>query len=61
VLEGIPYYTLQGLIEGGGLENNSYAIVEVRSGSRVTVRGFRRAMSLELWQAPLPALGRPAG
>ena len=47
-LRGIPYYTLKGMIEGRGPENNSYAIVEAKPGGEVVVLGFRRADSMKL-------------
>jgi len=45
---GIPYYTLKGMIEGGGPENNSYAVVEVAPGGAIDVRGYRKAESIRL-------------
>lgn len=47
-LGGIPYYTLKGMIEGRGPENNSYAIVEVGAVGDIEVKGFRRADSMRL-------------
>jgi predicted phosphodiesterase len=47
-LAGIPYYTLVGLIEGSGPENNSYAVVTVGSSDEVSVRGLRKAESRDL-------------
>ncbi len=54
-VNGIHYYTLRAVVEGSGPENNSYAIVEVHADLGLTVRGFRRAVSMEL---PLHASGR---
>jgi predicted phosphodiesterase len=45
---GIPYYTLKGMIEGSGPQNNSYAIVEVDPAGGITVTGFRKADSIKL-------------
>jgi predicted phosphodiesterase len=45
VINGIPYYTLKGLIEGSGPDANAYAIVEVRDDGSVWVTGYRRAVS----------------
>ncbi|MFW5693477.1 MAG: metallophosphoesterase family protein, partial [Thermoguttaceae bacterium] len=42
-IEGIHYCTLRAMVEGAGLENNAYAIVEVRPG-RIVVEGYRRAV-----------------
>jgi hypothetical protein len=47
-IEGIHYYTLKGVVEGQGQENNSYAVVEVRSDRSLVVTGHRRAVSREL-------------
>lgn len=51
-LGGIPYYTLPGMVEGEGPENNGYAIVELRPDGAIAIEGFRRAPSHRL---------RPAG
>jgi predicted phosphodiesterase len=45
VINGIPYYTLKGVIEGSGLDANAYAIVEVREDGTVWVTGYRKAVS----------------
>ena len=45
---GVHYYTLKGMVEGHGEDNNSYAIVEVRPNRSVTVTGYRMAPSMEL-------------
>ncbi len=47
-IEGIPYYTLKGVVEGQGQENNSYAVVEVRPDRSLVVTGYRKAVSGEL-------------
>jgi len=49
-IAGIHYYTLKALVEGGGPENNSYAIAEVLPNGHITVNGYRRAMSKQLAQ-----------
>jgi hypothetical protein len=48
-IEGIHYYTLKGVIEGQGPENNSYAIVELQQGRDLIVTGYRTAASKELY------------
>ncbi len=48
---GIPYYTLVGMIEGRGPENNSYAVVSIGRDGRISVRGLRKAMSRDLGPA----------
>jgi len=41
----IPYYTLRGMIEGSGPDNNSYVIVNIDRDLTITVKGFRKAVS----------------
>ena len=50
-IEGIHYYTLKAAIEGPGLENNSYAVVEIRPDRNIIISGYRKAVSRQL--APL--------
>jgi predicted phosphodiesterase len=47
-INGIHYYTLKGLIEGAGAEDNSYAIVEADAQFNLTVTGYKRAVSTGL-------------
>jgi hypothetical protein len=47
-IAGIPYYTLVGLIEGNAPGNNSYAVVLAGRSGEVSVRGLRKAVSMEL-------------
>lgn len=47
LIEGIHYYTLKGMIEGAGPENNSYAIVEILNDNSIVVTGYRKAVSKE--------------
>ncbi len=47
-IDGIHYYTLKALVEGSGLENNSYAIVDVKRNGNILVTGYRRAVSKKL-------------
>jgi predicted phosphodiesterase len=54
-IEGIHYYTLKALVEGPGQENNSYAIVEVRTDRSITITGYRKADSRQL--APITVTG----
>lgn len=44
-IDGIHYYTLKGMIEGSGPENNAYAIVTVTS-RQLIVEGYRKAESI---------------
>lgn len=45
---GIHYYTLRAVVEGSGVENNSYATVEVQPNLDLTVTGYRRAVTMGL-------------
>jgi alkaline phosphatase len=47
-MAGIHYYTLKALVEGAGVENNSYAIVEVQRNGNIIVTGYRKAESRQL-------------
>lgn len=47
-INGLHYYTLKGMIEGHGEDNNAYAIVEVQSDQNITITGYRKATSVEL-------------
>ena len=42
-INGIPYFTFKGLIEGAGPWNSSYSIVDVMPDLEVRVLGYRRA------------------
>jgi len=46
-IRGIHYYTLKAVVEGSGPQNNSYAIVEVRSDRSITVSAYRKAVRKE--------------
>jgi predicted phosphodiesterase len=48
LIEGIHYYTLKGMVDGAGPENNSYAIVEILNGNSIIVTGYRKAASKQL-------------
>jgi predicted phosphodiesterase len=48
-IKGIHYYTLKALVEGPGPENNSYAVVEVLPDMSITVTGYRKAVSKQLF------------
>jgi len=43
----ITYYTLKGMVEGSGPENNSYALAEIGRDLSVTIKGYRNAASGE--------------
>lgn len=48
VINDIPYYTLKAMIEGEGLDNNSYGIVEIKNDLSISIKGYRMAISQEL-------------
>ena len=50
-IEGIHYYTLKAMVIGSGVENNSYATVEVLADNDIIVTGYRKALSRELSRA----------
>jgi len=50
-IEGIHYYTLKAMVEGGGVMNNSYAIVEVYDNDSIVLTGYRKALSKEMKKA----------
>lgn len=47
-IAGIHFYTLKALVEGSGLDSNSYAIVEILPDGDITVTGYRMAQSRQL-------------
>lgn len=51
LINGIHYYTLKSVIEGSGLGNSAYAIVEADTAFNLTVTGYRRADSRKLERA----------
>jgi predicted phosphodiesterase len=42
-INGVPYFTFRGLVEGAGVWNSAYAIVDVMPDLEVRVWGYRRA------------------
>ncbi len=52
-ISGIHYYTLKGMIEGHGADNNAYAVVDVHPDQSMTVTGYRKAPSMELSRVPI--------
>lgn len=47
-IAGIHYYTLKALVEGSGVGNNSYAIVDIVPNDNITITGYRKAESRQL-------------
>jgi predicted phosphodiesterase len=50
-IEGIHHYTLKAVVDGGGKENNAYAIVEVYNDDSVVITGYRKAVSQTMEKA----------
>jgi hypothetical protein len=48
MIKGIHYYTLRAVVEGPGLENNAYAVVDVSPDLNIVVTGYQRAVGLQL-------------
>jgi len=44
-ITGVPYCTLAALVEGNGVENNSYSLLHVHEDGTLTLEGFRRQVS----------------
>ena len=55
LINGVPYFTFRGLVEGAGLWNSAYAIVDVMPDLEVRVLGYRRAETRS-FKARVPAL-----
>jgi hypothetical protein len=47
-IQGIHYCTLVALIEGSGVENNGYGVLEVMSDRSLWLRGFRRQVERQM-------------
>ena len=47
-VNNIYYYTLKAVVEGGGLENNNYAIVEIGDDGIIRIKGYRKTDSAVL-------------
>lgn len=52
-IAGIHYYTLIAMVDGSGLANSSYAIVEVLDNHDIIVTGYRKALSMKFTKAVL--------
>jgi hypothetical protein len=50
-LGGIHYCTLVAMIEGSGVENNGYSILDVGPDGAITVTGFRKQKNYN-WKGP---------
>jgi 3',5'-cyclic AMP phosphodiesterase CpdA len=59
-INGIPYFTFRGLIEGAGLWNSSYSIVDVMPDLEARVAGYRRAETRSFKAATAARLSPPA-
>jgi len=56
VINGIPYFTFRGLIEGAGPNNNAFGIVEVGADLGLRITGYQRAESREFRAGTADAL-----
>jgi hypothetical protein len=56
VINGIPYFTFRGLIEGAGPNNNAFGIVEVDPDLGVRITGYQRAESKQFRAGTADAL-----
>ncbi|YCM42217.1 metallophosphoesterase [Verrucomicrobiaceae bacterium 227] len=45
---GIPYCTLKAMVEGGGVENSGYSLLEVFADGSLKLKGFRKQVDREL-------------
>ncbi len=46
-LNGIPYCTLAAVVEGSGVENNSYSLLDVMGDGRLVLKGYRKQKDRE--------------
>jgi 3',5'-cyclic AMP phosphodiesterase CpdA len=53
-INGIPYFTFRGLVEGAGVWSSAYAIVDVMPDLEVRVWGYRRAETRSFRAAAIP-------
>lgn len=44
---GIPYCTIAAMVEGQGIENNAYALLDVHTDGRLTLKGYRKQQDRE--------------
>jgi len=47
-INGLPYYTLKGMIEGSGPDQTAFAVVEVEPDREIRITGFHKAESMVL-------------
>jgi alkaline phosphatase len=55
-INGIPYFTFKGLVEGAGPWNSSYSVVDVMPDLSLQVLGYRRAETRSFRAATAEAL-----
>ena len=48
VINGIPYYSVNAVVDGDGSENSSYMIVDVYKDGSLKIEGFRRATDRDI-------------
>ena len=49
-INGIHYLTLVAMVEGSGVENNGYSLMEIASSGNISIKGFRKQKTHE-WEA----------
>jgi hypothetical protein len=52
VIGEIHHYTLKAMVDGSGIENSSYAIVEIMPDKNIVVTGYRKAVSQDFSKTP---------
>ena len=50
-ISGIPYCTLAALVDGSGIENSSYALLDVMSNGQLVLKGYRKQKDRTLEKA----------
>ncbi len=48
LINGIHYYSVNAVVDGNGIENNAYMIVELNKNGSLLIDGFRRASDREI-------------
>ena len=49
-INGIHYLTLVAMVEGSGVENNGYSLMEIATNGNISIKGFRKQKTHE-WEA----------
>lgn len=46
----IHYYKLKAMVKGSGIQNNSYPVVEIHKNGLISITGYDKAISKQLWR-----------